>query len=126
VSNRLIRYLESHRGSTAYLAAVTDAPTAAEIIVQTGQPVIAMGGYTGWDPAPTLPDFEQLVASGKLRYFYTEGYAGPTVADSVVRWVRSHGTLITPSAYGAVRSPWKLYDMSGFVIPGQSQPLAGH
>jgi 4-amino-4-deoxy-L-arabinose transferase-like glycosyltransferase len=64
----LVSFLEKHQGSAEYLVAVTGSQTAAPLILATGKPVIAMGGFNGSDPAPTLSQFKQLVATGKVHY----------------------------------------------------------
>jgi hypothetical protein len=40
--------------------------------------VIAIGGFTGSDPAPTLEQFEAHVAAGEIHYFIA---GGSTVYD---------------------------------------------
>jgi 4-amino-4-deoxy-L-arabinose transferase-like glycosyltransferase len=35
----------------------------------SGDPVMAVGGFNGTDPAPTLAQFEGYVRSGKIHYF---------------------------------------------------------
>ncbi len=69
----LVSYLERHQGSAEYLVAVTGSQTAAPIILSTGKPVIAMGGFSGGDPAPTLAQFKTLVATGKVHYVVVGG-----------------------------------------------------
>ena len=50
---------------------------AAAIILQTGGiPVMAMGGFSGSDPAPTVAQLEQYVKEGKLHYVLTGGTGG--------------------------------------------------
>ncbi|MGO8863580.1 MAG: ArnT family glycosyltransferase [Acidimicrobiales bacterium] len=66
--SRLLRYLVGHRDRAQYLLAVSGSLTAAPYIISTGQPVMAMGGYTGMDPSPTLSAFEAMVARGKIHY----------------------------------------------------------
>ena len=75
----LVRYLERHQGSAEYLVAVNGSQTAAPFILESGKAVIAMGGFGGTDPAPTLSEFEHLVATGKVHYVYvSSGGAGGT------------------------------------------------
>lgn len=62
-------YLEQHQNGAVYLAAVPNAPLAESLIIDTGKPVMAVGGFNGSNPILTLGDFQQLVAEGKLRYF---------------------------------------------------------
>jgi 4-amino-4-deoxy-L-arabinose transferase-like glycosyltransferase len=73
VSKALVRYLESHRGSATYLVAVTGSQGADGLIIATGQPVMAMGGFGGADPNPTLAQFERMVASGHVHYVLVAG-----------------------------------------------------
>ena len=121
VGVHLVDYLEVHRGSAPYLVAVTGSRTAAQFIVLSGLPVIAMGGYTGWDPTPTLEAFGQLVTSGKVRYVYAkdgvEAFGSTNALAAVDEWVRDHGRVVSPSNYGGTAGEWKLYDVSGSTNP---------
>ncbi len=67
-SSALVGYLEAHRHGAQYLVAVSGSLTAAPYIISTGQPVMAMGGYTGMDPWPTLTAFKTMVAQRRLHY----------------------------------------------------------
>ena len=60
---------------TRWAAATTGAQSAASLQLASGVPVMAMGGFMGSDPAPTLAEFQADVASGQVRY-YVEG-GGP-------------------------------------------------
>lgn len=64
-------YLEKHYKASpgSYLVATLNATTAAPLIIDTGLPVMAMGGFTGSDPAMTVRQLAQLTQSGKLKYF---------------------------------------------------------
>jgi len=129
VSNRLVKYLEDHRGSATYLVAVVGSETAAEVIDRSGQPVIAMGGFLGWDPTPTLSAFEHLATSGKVRYVYASAgtgamLGGTNATAAVEQWVRAHGRVVSPSACGAALAGWKLYDVSHSTVPRPSQYLS--
>jgi 4-amino-4-deoxy-L-arabinose transferase-like glycosyltransferase len=68
VSTALISYLEANEGTAKYLVAVQGSSSGEGIILATGQPVMVMGGFSGSDPAPTLAQFEQMVAAGEVRY----------------------------------------------------------
>ncbi len=39
----------------------------------SGVPVMPIGGFMGSDPAPTLAQFQQDVATGQVRYFVEGG-----------------------------------------------------
>ena len=78
VNDSLVRYLEQHQGSATHLVAVNGSQSAAPFILQSGKAVIAMGGFGGSDPAPTLSEFKHMVATGKVHYVYVSGGTGPT------------------------------------------------
>ena len=76
-SKQMIAYLEAHRDGATWLVAVQGSSAAASIILATGGvPVMAMGGFRGTDPAPTLAQLEQYVKQGKLHYVLAGGRGG--------------------------------------------------
>jgi 4-amino-4-deoxy-L-arabinose transferase-like glycosyltransferase len=76
VSAALVTYLEAHQGSAKYLVAASGSMTTAPIIIQTGKAVVTIGGFNGSDPAPTVAQLEQMVATGELKYVLLGG-GGP-------------------------------------------------
>ncbi|MEY9872235.1 4-amino-4-deoxy-L-arabinose transferase-like glycosyltransferase [Streptacidiphilus sp. MAP12-33] len=113
VSSALLSYLEKNQGSTTWLVAVSSAQSASELILQSGKPVIAMGGFTGSDPAMTLAKMKSLISSGKLRYVllgsggFGGGMGGPGGGDAnsaATDYVKSICTAVSPSAYGGTSS----------------------
>jgi 4-amino-4-deoxy-L-arabinose transferase-like glycosyltransferase len=120
VSAGLVTYLEAHQGSATYLVAVDGSQTAASYILDTGKAVIAMGGFTGTDPAPTLTQFESLVATGQLHYVYLGGSGGgaargggsSSTTSTIQQWLTEHGTVVKASAYGGSASGGTLYSVS--------------
>jgi 4-amino-4-deoxy-L-arabinose transferase-like glycosyltransferase len=123
VDQGLVSYLVAHKGSATYLVAVEQSQAAEPIILATGQPVMAMGGFNGSDPAPTLAQLEALVASGKLHYVLltgaTAGIGGggggaaggvqTFDASSIEQWVTTNGTLISSTEYGGQAGFGTLY-----------------
>jgi 4-amino-4-deoxy-L-arabinose transferase-like glycosyltransferase len=83
MSDRLVRYLTSHRGHAKYLLAVSGSDAAAGFILATGKPVIAMGGFLGTDPAPTLAEFKRLVAAGEVHYVLVSNGLATGTAPSI-------------------------------------------
>jgi hypothetical protein len=86
---------------------VQGSSAAASIILATdGIPVMAMGGFRGTDPAPTLAQFEQYVKQGKVHYVLTGGRGGfgggggAGTVSSVTSWVEQNCTAVPASAYG--------------------------
>ncbi len=67
----LEKKLERGQGGAFYLLAVPDAPLAESFILDTGRPVMTIGGFSGGNPILTLRQFQKQVAEGKVRYFLT-------------------------------------------------------
>lgn len=64
----LVAFIEAnHQGERIMLAAAGSQPIS-PIIIQTGHPVIAMGGFMGADPALPFADFGRLVDERQLRF----------------------------------------------------------
>ncbi|WP_406639441.1 glycosyltransferase family 39 protein [Amycolatopsis sp. WGS_07] len=82
----LDRLLET--ATTKWAAAETGAMQAAGLALNSGKPVLAVGGFSGRDPAPTLAQFQQYVASGDIRYFVVGG-RGSRIGK-VTTWVQQH------------------------------------
>ena len=68
VDSALIDYLVANRGNATWIVAVNGANEAGSIELSSGLPVMAMGGFSGGDPAPTLAQLQAYVTSGQLRY----------------------------------------------------------
>ncbi len=61
-----------------WVAATTGANAASGYQLATQQPVMAIGGFNGSDPSPTLAEFQQYVADGEIHYYLSGGEgAGP-------------------------------------------------
>ena len=64
---------------------------------------MAMGGFMGSDPAPTLDQFKALVAAGKVRYVLVSGAGGfgpagqgsGSTVSAVNDWAASVGTQVS-------------------------------
>ena len=60
----VVALIDADAGYT-WAAATISANAAAPLELATGQPVMAIGGFTGSDPAPTLAQFQQYVSEGQ-------------------------------------------------------------
>ncbi|WP_438292683.1 ArnT family glycosyltransferase [Streptomyces sp. HUAS TT7] len=56
-----------------WAAAAIGSQNAASYQLATGKPVMAIGGFNGSDPSPTLEQFKKYVAEGKVHYFIASG-----------------------------------------------------
>ncbi len=72
----LIRYLEAHQGNDRYLLATLNSMSAAPIIIATGKPVMALGGFSGADRIVTPSGLSTFVSNGTVRYFMLNGGFG--------------------------------------------------
>jgi 4-amino-4-deoxy-L-arabinose transferase-like glycosyltransferase len=84
---------------TKWAAATVGSQSAATLELSSDTAVIAIGGFSGSDDAPTLAQFEKLVASGQVRYFISGGQGGGGMgggsSSSIASWVSSHFTAST-------------------------------
>jgi 4-amino-4-deoxy-L-arabinose transferase-like glycosyltransferase len=114
VDSALVEYLVANRGNATWIVAVNGANEAGSIELASGLPVMAMGGFSGSDPAPTLAQLQAYAASGQLRYILIgDGRGGPGGASSEISsWVTTNGTVVAAVGNGT------LYDLSGAVSTG--------
>lgn len=114
VSSALTRLLQADAGKYAWVAATVGSNNAASYQLAGGDPVMAIGGFNGTDPTPTLARFEQYVRQGKIHY-YISGSTGGTgsSAAEIADWVKAHFTAQTVG--GAT-----VYDLTASNSPGTS------
>nr|BFE81054.1 hypothetical protein GCM10020093_036550 [Planobispora longispora] len=112
VSEQMVEYLKANRGGATWLVAVGSAQSASSIILSTGLPVIAMGGFTGSDPAMTVARLRELVSAGELAYVMPGGGRGGPGGggdSEVSAWVQANCGVVSPSEYGGRESGQSLY-----------------
>ena len=114
----LVDYLIANRGTATWIVAANSAQDAGTLEIATGLPVMAMGGFTGSDPAPTLDQLKSYIASGKLRFVLagggggfggggSAGVFGGTDTSARTTWVTSTCKAVS---YGGTSG---LYDCAG-------------
>jgi hypothetical protein len=93
--------------TTRWAAATDGSQTAASLELATGgKAVMAIGGFTGSDPAPTLAQFKAYVAAGDITYFIVGGQgggqgggpgggSGSGTSSQITSWVEAHYTSTT-------------------------------
>jgi 4-amino-4-deoxy-L-arabinose transferase-like glycosyltransferase len=107
----LASYLQENRDGYFYLVAVTNSQQASSIALGTGQPVLAMGGFMGSDPAMTVERLQQMIANREVRFVMAGGGGFRSGSSSVSQWVQSNCTPVDSSEYGGQSG-------SGFGGPG--------
>jgi 4-amino-4-deoxy-L-arabinose transferase-like glycosyltransferase len=83
--------------STRWAAAVEGSQDAASLELSSGgKAVMAMGGFTGSDPAPTLAEFEAWAKAGDITYYIAGGGmgggpgGGSGSSSQITSWVEAH------------------------------------
>jgi hypothetical protein len=86
--------LKKDASSYTWAAAAVGSSTAAGYQLAVGAPVMALGGFNGTDPAPTLARFQSYVAARKIHYLVGGSQArrgpggGSQVAQEITAWVQ--------------------------------------
>jgi 4-amino-4-deoxy-L-arabinose transferase-like glycosyltransferase len=98
-SAALTAALKANASSYTWVAAAIGSNDASGYQLATGDPVMAIGGFNGSDPAPTLAQFEKLVTAGKIHYFIAGSVGTPNggsnASSEISSWVSSHYTATT-------------------------------
>lgn len=110
VSAEVAALLQEDAASYTWVAATVGSQNAASYQLATQHAVMPIGGFNGSDPSPTLAQFQQLVARGRIHYFIGGGgfqgqNGGSSASSEIAAWVQQHYTAQTVS--GAT-----LYDLT--------------
>jgi 4-amino-4-deoxy-L-arabinose transferase-like glycosyltransferase len=125
--NGLATWLLAHQTTEDWIAATSGATDAASLQLAAGRPVMAMGGFIGSDPSPTLAQLQALVAEDRLRYVLLPsgrgigGFLGGSNNRTRDGWVRATCVAVTdPSLGGSAGQRASLYDCA----PGRTGSVA--
>ncbi|MER7169148.1 glycosyl transferase, partial [Micromonospora sp. NPDC000207] len=109
-SEELRTLLTVDADSYTWVAATVGSNNASGYQLATGRPVMAVGGFNGSDPSPTLARFQQYVAEGRIHYFLGGGgfnaIGGSDVSGDIAGWVAANFTAETVDGV-------TLYDLTG-------------
>jgi 4-amino-4-deoxy-L-arabinose transferase-like glycosyltransferase len=76
-SSALVAVVSADAAQYTWAAATVTSANAAGYQLATGFPVMAVGGFNGTDPAPTLDQFQKLVTDKKIHFFIGGRMRGP-------------------------------------------------
>ncbi len=115
-SAEITALLRADADAYTWSAAVVGANSAAGYQLASEEPVMAIGGFNGSDPSPTLAQFKTHVANGEIHYFIASGEAGGrgglnaggSTSSAIASWVSSTFTADTVDGV-------TVYDLSGGV-----------
>ena len=68
--------LQQDADSYTWVAAAVGSNTASGYQLASEEPVMAIGGFNGSDPSPTLAEFQEYVANGEIHWFIGGGGFG--------------------------------------------------
>ena len=105
---KLIAFLEQGRGDATYLLAAVNARQAAPIIIATGAPVLALGGFTGRDPILSVDEFARLAADNRVRFVLVGDGSrnarrayGENGQKALTDWIAENGRPVDPALWRA-------------------------
>ncbi|MBM7653546.1 glycosyltransferase family 39 protein [Neobacillus cucumis] len=101
---QLENYLKSNYREGSYLVATLNAMSAAPFILDTGLPVMAMGGFMGNDPAITVEKLQKMVKDGEVRYFLLQGRSFGNQQSAVINWIKSNCIVVPASKWQDAQS----------------------
>lgn len=91
--------LEDDAQTYTWVAAAVGARNAASYQLSTGDPVMAIGGFNGTDPFPTLAEFKEYVENGEIHYFIAGGGgmggASAGTSSQISTWVQETFASVT-------------------------------
>lgn len=119
--SKLIDFLMKNNTGEKFLIAVPSANEAEPIILATGKPVMAVGGFSGNDKTLTVEKLQQMVKDGEIRYFMVGGRGGMGSSNEVSQWVEKNGKAVNSeewsSSSGSVLAGGMgetIYDLSSY------------
>ncbi|AEH07987.1 MULTISPECIES: ArnT family glycosyltransferase [Protofrankia] len=78
--SEIVQLLRNGQAGHRWAAATSGSQSAGPLELASGTAVMAMGGFSGGDPTPTLDQFKQYVAAGDIHYYIAGGGAGRSAA----------------------------------------------
>lgn len=99
-STAVVTALQTDAASYTWVAAAVGSQNAAGLQLATELPVMAIGGFNGTDPSPTLAQFEQYVTQGKIHYLLASNGMGSSssttsASTQILAWAKAHYTAVT-------------------------------
>lgn len=95
-SSAIATLLQENASEYRWAAATTGAQSAAGYQLASELPIMAIGGFNGSDPAPTLDEFKSFVEEGLVRYYLSSNGMGGTqmggsdAAQEIAEWVSAN------------------------------------
>ncbi|CCH78450.1 conserved hypothetical protein [Nostocoides japonicum T1-X7] len=97
-NTEVVAALTANADDYTWVAAAIGSQNAAGLQLASQEPVMAIGGFNGSDPSPTLAQFEAYVKAGKIHYFLASSIGeggGNGTASQITQWVEDNYTQVT-------------------------------
>ncbi|SDR88450.1 4-amino-4-deoxy-L-arabinose transferase [Nocardioides scoriae] len=112
-SAEMTALLQTDADGYTWAAAAVGSNNASGYQLASEEPVMAIGGFNGSDPSPTLAQFQQYVADGQVHYFIASsggmgGGPGGDSSNEIAAWVEASFRATTVGGT-------TVYDLSGGV-----------
>jgi hypothetical protein len=98
---KIINYLKLNRHGSKFLVAAFGVDAAAPFILQSSERVVAIGGFSGADPVPTLKGFIHMVRTNEVNFVLANHFTGDKKpyhsweSAKIKRWVKSNCTKLS-------------------------------
>ncbi len=117
-STEVVAAMTANADDYTWVAATVGSQNAAGLQLATQLPVMAIGGFNGSDPSPTLAQFQQYVADGEIHYFYGSGgfrgqNGGSSSSSEIGTWVQDGFTAVQIGGQ-------TFYDLTQPLAPGST------
>jgi 4-amino-4-deoxy-L-arabinose transferase-like glycosyltransferase len=91
-NDEMLAYLQANTADMKYLLAVPSSQNGATLVIETGRPVLYMGGFGGQDEVVTAEDLSAMVANGELRYVLYGGDRGSK--QDITSWLKTSCSVV--------------------------------
>lgn len=92
VKAELLAFLQANTQDVEYLLAVPSSQQGAQYVIETGRPVLYIGGFGGHDKVAAVDDLQAMVANGELRYILYGGRQGNQ--QEIANWLDSSCAVV--------------------------------
>jgi len=92
VNDELLAYLLAHTQDVEYLTAVPSSQQGSQLVIETGRPVLYMGGFGGQDDVVNAEDLAAMVAKNELRYVLYGGERGNK--EDIANWLKTSCSVV--------------------------------
>ena len=108
----LIDYLEDKRDGAKYLVtAVSSRFYGADMILQSGEAVMVLGGFNGSDEIISLEEFIAMTERGEVRYAMLSKSKEIPANREIYDWIRQNCEIVPPAEYGRGTQNFVLYKL---------------